>query len=88
MLTKRDQFVRWLDPLQMFWEDAEGSVHLSITDALKAFELEDIPENRNKVMEIVKSLLPEQQFTVREKPDSEEYYTQPVHRQRDNPRNQ
>ena len=81
-LTKRDTFVRWLDPMKTLWEDAEGHPHLSVENALRAFNLEDTPENRKAVIKTVKEAIleqvPEAQFMYRSKPDSDDFFHQPV----------
>lgn len=80
-LSKRDTFVRWLDPLKIFWEDANGHTHLSIADALKVFEIEDTPENRKRMIKLARELMnPTADIEVRNAPDSEDYYKQKVPR--------
>lgn len=76
-LTKRDTFVRHLDPLGIIWEDAEGNVHFSIPDALKAFDLPDTPVYRalvSKMMEDVLRKYGADKIIHRPKPDSPDYW--------------
>lgn len=82
MLSKRDQIVKYLDPLKIFWEDAEGNVHFSIVDALKRFDLEDTAANRLTVTKMACDLVtkanPEAQIVFRDKPDGPDYWKQKV----------
>lgn len=79
-LSPRDTFVRYLDPLKIIWEDAEGNPHFSIEDALKAFDLPDTPEHREAVTAIIQDAIraqnPDAVFIKRAKPDSPEYFKQ------------
>lgn len=53
-----------------FWEDAEGHLHVSVPELLAVFELEDTPENRRQVEEMVLEMfrqqLPAAQVVVQE----------------------
>ncbi len=78
-LSKRDTFVKWLDPMQVFWEDANGQVHFSVQDALDKFGLDDTEENRAALLRVVAGLQPPgTQFAYRAAPDSDEYFKQKV----------
>lgn len=76
-LSKRDTLVRYLDPMKVWWEDANGDIHASIPNALQAFDLEDNPTNREKVFEILKKASAKfgaDEMLFRPKPDSPEYF--------------
>lgn len=82
-LSKRDTLVRYLDPLKTIWEDAQGGIHFSVANAIKAFDLEDTRENRDYVLasfeQLLKELPPEQRpadIIHRKHPDSPEYFEQ------------
>lgn len=81
MLTKRDTFVRYLDPLKIVWEDAEGNVHFSLVDALKAFNLSDTPAHREALTAILTDLIKKNagedaKILHRPGPDSADYFFQ------------
>lgn len=77
-LTPRDTFVRYIDPMETIWEDAEGNHHLSIANTLKAFELEDTPENREVIKksfrEVILTNRPTAVIEERAAPDSDDYW--------------
>ena len=77
-LSKRDTFVRYVDPLETMWEDAEGNLHFSVDNALRAFELEDTPENREFVKktfrESITSAAKPPILEERSEPDSKDYW--------------
>ena len=86
-LSKRDQFVRYLDPLETLWLDAEGNLHFSVENGLKAFEMTDTPENRGALMKIMAEVIgaaaPGRPIVYRDKPDSEDYFKQKHERPND-----
>ena len=55
------------------WEDKEGTIHWSLTELMSLFELEDTPENRVRVTDILKRVMletnPQATIIEREKPD-------------------
>lgn len=82
-LSKRDTFVRYMDPKKTIWEDANGDMHYSIENMLKAFDLPDTPETRERVAEIIResfNALPEdhrpKKIVERLIPDHPDYYKQ------------
>lgn len=78
-LSNRDKFVRYVDPMCIVWEDADGNLHVSIPNALRGFKLEDTQENRDAVTKIMADTLKKSgavDIVYRPKPDSEEYWKQ------------
>ncbi len=77
-LSKRDTFVRYLDPMRCWWEDANGDVHFSSVNACKAFELEPTEENRAAVIKIVCQAQGDfgMETLYRAAPDSDDYWIQ------------
>jgi hypothetical protein len=78
-LSGRDKFVRYLDPQRIVWEDADGNVHFSIPNALAAFDLEDTPEHRAAVTQIMAQQLKQAgagEIVYRPAPDTEDYWKQ------------
>jgi hypothetical protein len=76
-LTPRDTFVRYVDPLRTMWEDAEGNLHFSIPNALKAFGFPDTSEGRKAVAEIFKEAMDMDAIIVdRPAPDTTDYWEQ------------
>lgn len=77
-LSKRDTFVRYVDPLETLWEDAEGNLHFSVDNALRAFEIPDTPENREFMKrtfrEVLKENNPDAVVEDRAAPDSPDYW--------------
>lgn len=81
-LSKRDTFVRYIDPLETMWEDAEGNLHFSVDNTLRAFELPDTPENREFVKQSFREMIAqadaERKTTTviedRAAPDSPDYW--------------
>lgn len=57
------------------WVDANGQLHVSVPDLLKALELEDTPDNREMaqqtLIEAVKLHVPDAQFIYRATPQDE-----------------
>lgn len=55
------------------WVDMEGNIHLSITDMMKFFELEDTPENMEAcakiAADVVRKVSPTSTIVFREKSD-------------------
>ena len=78
--SKRDTFVRHLDPLKLMWEDADGNPHFSIEDALRVFEFPDTPANREAVDRILTNLIhmanPDATIIKRDEPDNPEFFEQ------------
>lgn len=77
-MTKRDTFVRYIDPLKTIWVDAEDNLHFSVVNALKAVDLEDTAENREAVKEIFRKMMDMSGATIVERaaPDNPDYWTQ------------
>ncbi len=78
-LSKRDTFVRYVDPQRIVWQDADGNLHFSIPNALRAFDLEDTPENRAAATEMMMAMIKDagaKQIVHRQLPDTEDYWKQ------------
>ncbi len=77
-LSSRDTFVRYVDPLATIWEDADGNHHFSVANALKAFKLEDTPENRAMLTNSYESAIlennPQAIIVHRDHPDHPDYW--------------
>lgn len=81
-LSNRDTFVRYIDPMRTIWEDADGNPHFSVVNALRAFDIEDTPENRKEIQTMWRELMAKNGADVdkiiyRDQPDNpEEYFKQ------------
>lgn len=83
MLSKRDTFVRYLDPLKTTWQDANGVMRLDLPRALLVFGFKDTPENRELIMAEFKKVWKQagvEKFVYRKQPDSPEFWYQKVSR--------
>lgn len=79
MLSKRDTFVKHIDPLKTTWVDEEGNIHLDLPMALHVFGFEDTEENRQIVIKEFKKVLEGcgvTKFIHRKQPDSPEFWDQ------------
>lgn len=57
-----------------FWEDADGNGHVSITELMEMFEIEDTPENHEQIKKMLVEMLsnknnPNQKIIFRTSPD-------------------
>lgn len=79
-LSNRDKFVRYLDPLEIIWEDADGNIHISGVNACRAFNVTPTQKNiaiaMEKMKEVVAQVAPHAKMIERKDPDSPEYFNQ------------